>query len=204
MSSAGLHGFFDIQQSPSVRSPAPTFQRDSNKRPTAIELDEHPWGKKHNGPPSSEPQTPMEVQLPSGMQSPMEPTTPKTPNELEMSRPPSPRRDEAVGPVQSWHNPPMNKWRVLSCCLIYFGNGINDSATGALIPYMETHYHIGYAVMSLIFVGQAAGFIFAAFFNDTVLDKIGRARMLMTAEGVMLAAYVMLVCTPPFGVVIVA
>lgn len=69
---------------------------------------------------------------------------------------------------------------------------------------METHYHIGYAVMSLIFVGQAAGFILAAFFNNIVLGKIGRARMLMAAEVVMLTSYIILVCTPPYPAVIVA
>jgi hypothetical protein len=53
--------------------------------------------------------------------------TPKTPNELEMSRPPTPKQDEAVGLVQTWNNPPMNKWRILCCCLIYFGNGLNDA-----------------------------------------------------------------------------
>lgn len=53
--------------------------------------------------------------------------TPKTPNELEMSRPPTPRQDGAVGLVQTWNNPPMNKWRILCCCMIYFGNGLNDA-----------------------------------------------------------------------------
>ncbi|KAF2268829.1 MFS general substrate transporter [Lojkania enalia] len=130
--------------------------------------------------------------------------TPKSPNELENSRLPSPRREEAVNMMQSWNNPPMNKWRILCCCFIYFGNGINDSVPGALIPYMETYYHIGYAIMSLIFVGQAAGFVLAAFFNDIILDRIGRATMLMTAETIMIISYIILVCTPPYPAVVVA
>ena len=69
---------------------------------------------------------------------------------------------------------------------------------------METHYTIGYAIVSMIFVGQAAGFIIAAFFNNAILRKLGRAKMLMLAEALMVAAYVMLVCTPPYPVVVIA
>lgn len=69
---------------------------------------------------------------------------------------------------------------------------------------MEVHYNIGFAVMSLIFVGQAIGFILAAFFNNTILSKLGRAKMLMAAELVMIVAYVILVCAPPYPAVIVA
>jgi MFS family permease len=67
---------------------------------------------------------------------------------------------------------------------------------------METHYHIGFAIMSLIFVGQAAGFIVAAFFNNVLLSKMGRAKMLMASVAVMIIAYVILVCTPPYAAII--
>lgn len=69
---------------------------------------------------------------------------------------------------------------------------------------METHYHIGFAVMSLIFVGQAIGFLLAACFNNALLSFLGRAKMLMVAELIMIGAYIMLVCTPPYPAVIAA
>lgn len=77
------------------------------------------------------------------------------------------------------------------------------TATGALIPYMETHYNINYAIVSLIFVGQALGFIIAAFFNNAILRLLGRAKMLMLAEAVLVGTYVLLVCTPPYPAVVV-
>jgi predicted MFS family arabinose efflux permease len=58
--------------------------------------------------------------------------------------------------------------------------------------------------MSIVFVGQAAGFIIAAFFNNALLSKIGRAKMLMAAEAILLVSYVILVCTPPYPAVVVA
>lgn len=122
MASAGLHGLFDIQSGRPVASPPATHQKNNSKirqAPSNIELDDLAFGKRYNGPSGSGAQTPAEV--PSGTQ------TPKTPHELEMSRPTSPSRNEAVGLMQSWNNPPINKWRILCCCLIYFNNGINDS-----------------------------------------------------------------------------
>lgn len=128
MASASFHSLFEIQHSPStsdnISSPPATLQKGRVQAPTAIELDDYVFGKRYNGP-DSLPQTPMEGR--SGTQDPVEQFMPKSPNELESSRPSSPKREEAASLVQSWNNPPMNKWRVLSCCVIYLGNGINDS-----------------------------------------------------------------------------
>ncbi|PSN62329.1 MFS general substrate transporter [Corynespora cassiicola Philippines] len=204
--SSALHGFFDIQPTSTLASPAATHQKNQILRrdaPTGIELDGLAFGQKYNGPAGKPgPQTPGEMT--SGAQTPYGGTAPMSPNELEISRPPSRSRDDAVGLMQTWNNPPMNKWRILCCCLIYFGNGINDSVVGALIPYMEVHYHIGYAIMSMVFVGQAAGFIIAAFFNNTLLNYLGRAKTLVLSELIMLSGYIMLATTPPYPVVIIA
>jgi len=58
-----------------------------------------------------------------------------------MSRPASPTTNEndGVDALQSFASPPMNRFRMLSVCLINFGNGLSDSAPGALIPYIEKH-----------------------------------------------------------------
>ena len=121
-----------------------------------------------------------------------------------MSRPPSPKNDDAADVVQTLSNPPMNKYRLLSACFMCFGNGINDSAPGALIPYMEKDYRIGYAIVSLIFVTNAVGFISAAPITHFLHAKLGRAKMLVLSEALMIAAYIMLVCTPPFPVVVLS
>ncbi|KAF1919531.1 major facilitator superfamily domain-containing protein [Ampelomyces quisqualis] len=188
-----LHSIFDIHPSSKVASPAPTYQQ-SNKQPENlrnvgilpdIELDHFPTSKGSSKPPI-------------GAQ------TPRTPNELEMSRPPTPRHDDAVGLMRTWNNPPMTKWRILSCCLIYFANGMNDSVVGALIPYMETYYSISYSIMSLVFIGTAIGFVIAAFFTDAILGKLGRAKTLVLGDVIQLCAYIVLVCTPPYPLVVVA
>ncbi|THY72121.1 MFS general substrate transporter [Aureobasidium pullulans] len=129
-------------------------------------------------------------------------TASKTPNELEMSRPSSPT--EAAEFVPSWSFPAKNKYRVSAICLVYLANGLTDASAGALIPYMEKQYGIGYAIVSLIFITNAIGFITAAFFTDLTLEKLGRAKACMLSEVLLIVGYVILVCTPPFPVVVVA
>lgn len=129
---------------------------------------------------------------------------PTTPDDLEASPPHSPITDNGTAIVPSFWYPVMNKWRVLAACLIYFGNGINDAVNGALIPSMEEHYNIGYAVVSLIFVANAAGFLLAAPTSNAIASALGRSKCLMLSETMMLVGYVMIVCTPPFPVVVVA
>lgn len=69
---------------------------------------------------------------------------------------------------------------------------------------MERDYNIGYAIVSLIFVTNAVGFITTAFGSDVVHSKLGRARTLMLSETIITVGYVIIVCTPPFAVVVVA
>lgn len=53
---------------------------------------------------------------------------PRTPHELETNGSLSSLRpDDAVNVVQSWKDPAMNKWRILSACVVCFANGCNDS-----------------------------------------------------------------------------
>lgn len=126
--------------------------------------------------------------------------------DLEMSRPatPSNEPDGSVEALQGIWDPYMNRFRLLSACLMNFGNGLNDSAPGALIPYMEKHYDIGYAMVSLIFVGNAIGFITAAVFLDSLRERLGRAKTLAFAQLLMLAGYIPVVCTAPFPVIVVS
>lgn len=65
-------------------------------------------------------------------------------------------------------------------------------------------YNIGYAVVSMIFVSIAFGFIAAAFFVSRVTKRYGHSKALMLAEFLRFAGFVTLVCRPPFPVTVVA
>ncbi|RYP70382.1 hypothetical protein DL771_005503 [Monosporascus sp. 5C6A] len=121
----------------------------------------------------------------------------------EMSAPSTPAEPaDAFEALPSFLDPPMNKFRVASCCMINLMGGLTDSAPGALIPYMETHYNIGYAVVSLIFIGNALGFIVAAPLVESIRLRLGRARALGLSQLCVMCGYIPIVCTAPFPVAV--
>ena len=141
MASHAFGAFIDVESSSSSTHqdahtipivPQKVFERTYHsvplpQGPNAIELDSLQWGAKLNGPRGE-----------SGHNTPSGAQTPRA-TDLEMSRPTTPREDEQDGveTAQSFSNPPINRFRMLSVCLLNFGNGLNDSAPGALIPYIE-------------------------------------------------------------------
>lgn len=195
MASAAFGSVFNIQQS-RIQDPPAVLRKDALTLPfppSAYELDQLSWGNRYNGPPVG----PASPGTPKGAQ------TPVSPNELELSRPPSPEAHAVVEITQSLTNPPMNKWRFTVACSMCFGCGLNDSAAGALIPYMEVDYSIGYAIVSLIFIANAIGFIGAALWTHALQVRFGRAKVLVLAEIFLTVGYIMLVCNSPFPVVVV-
>ncbi|KAK3392374.1 major facilitator superfamily domain-containing protein [Sordaria brevicollis] len=134
--------------------------------------------------------------------------------ELEdQSRPGTPNADslndetansDSVEALQSIMQPYMNRWRLLAMCLINLSNGMSDSAPGALIPSMEEYYNIGYAVVSLIFVGNALGFIAGAFFVDAIRERLGRAKTLAVGQFLMALGYIPMVATAPYPAIVVS
>ena len=156
--------------------------------PAVHELDELRWGRKLTGPSKTDCIS----------------SAPVTPRELEQSAPPTPKHDNAVDLVPSVSHPRMNRWRVAGCCLTFFTTGVNDSAPGALIPYLEKDYKIGYAIVSLIFITNALGFISAAPSVQAIQSRWGRARAYMIAAGLMALGYIVLVCNPPFPAVVIS
>lgn len=201
-----LGNLFDIEDPKRVTTPPLSRKKSASIRtpPSDQELDDLIFGDRASAP-QTHPSTPKSGSEHAASSRPTSShtgvQTPATPSELEgaiANNNSTADGGPAHPAIQTFWNPPMNKWRVLCACLVYFGNGLSDSAPGALIPYMETFYSIGYAIVSLIFVANAVGFVSAAFCTDgLLLARLGRARTLVVSELIMLAGYVILVCTPP-------
>jgi len=181
MASHSYGHFISIENSFPITDPPPVLKKHAHALPdlpTAFELDELSRSTDRHGP--SLPPTP------SGAQ---------TPTDLEMSRPPSPIH-ESVEVMQTLTNPPINKYRLFSACLMNFGNGLNDAAPGALIPYLEKDYSINYAIVSLIFVTNAIGFISAAPIAAILQTRLGRAKTLSMAQAIITGRSFLNSCHP--------
>ncbi|KAF2993191.1 hypothetical protein E8E14_000584 [Neopestalotiopsis sp. 37M] len=96
----------------------------------------------------------------------------------------------------------MNKYRFGALCVQTFLAGLTDSAPGALIPYMEKYYNIGYAVVSLIFISNAVGYIIAAPFVTALQTRLGRAKALALCDLLIVAGFIPLVVAAPFPAVV--
>ncbi|KAK9465343.1 major facilitator superfamily domain-containing protein [Lipomyces arxii] len=99
---------------------------------------------------------------------------------------------------------PQNKYRLLVACWILVGLGLNDGAPGAILPYMEEHYHINYAVVSMIWMANSIGFIVTACLCNWLYARIGRVGLLTLGPGLLVLMYAMIVGAPPFPVIVVA
>ncbi|EIM87901.1 MFS general substrate transporter [Stereum hirsutum FP-91666 SS1] len=62
--------------------------------------------------------------------------------------------------------------------------GWNGGATGALIPYIEEAYNIGYARVAILFVSTFLGYAAAAAASGTLARKIGFGRALLVAVAI--------------------
>jgi fucose permease len=194
MAVQALGSFVNFEES-QIRDSTSARQKDA-PTPSNYELDGLSWGTRYTGPITSPPPA-------ATVKTPRTPEIGTPPNEENISRPQTPRPQAAVEITQSLSNPPMNRWRFLIACIQCACNGINDSAAGALIPYMETDYSIGYAIVSLIFIANAIGFIGAAPFTHALQARFGRAKVLVFAEILLVTGYTMVVIRPPFPVVVV-
>ncbi|CAG7918989.1 unnamed protein product [Penicillium olsonii] len=194
MATSGLNPFIEIESSPQITSPLPAAHRNeqgTTQASAGYELDEILPAK------DSTRVTSKSAALSSAC-----PPSP-SPSELERRLSTPEAADEASTwavdrTATSWKT----KWRMLSICLISLGSGMNDSAPGALIPYIEEHYNIGYAVVSLIFVTNALAFILAAPLTHSIEHMLGRSRSYALALSVQAVGYVVIICQPPFPAVV--
>ncbi|UPK93817.1 hypothetical protein LCI18_004752 [Fusarium solani-melongenae] len=108
---------------------------------------------------------------------------------------------QAVEQTPSVWDPPINKFRLAAVCLSGLLNGFSDAGAGAVIPYMQAYYDIGYAVVSLVFVGQALGFMFAAVFLDSLRTKFGRANVLAIGNISLILGYVPVAVAAPYPLI---
>lgn len=195
MTTSNLGAFLEIESSSNIASPPPAvrkIQQDVSQRPPSYKLrDLQPHDSSALAPTEPVTQTPPSSSSP-------------TPSVLEnrLSTLQADEHEAAEWAPDRTSTSSKTKWRLLSCCLISLGNGMNDSAPGALIPYMEKHYDIGYAVVSLIFVTNALGFISAAPFAHALEHRLGRWKSYAFAMALLAVSYAIIICQPPFPVVV--
>lgn len=105
--------------------------------------------------------------------------------------------------LMSIKNPPRNLWRVATSCLWACSAGFSDAAPGALLPSIEKHYNIGYAIVSLIWILNALGYIFVAMLSHKIQPWFGKQKSMCLCCCCSLIMYALVSSAVPFPVVVV-
>ncbi|KAH6900034.1 putative MFS transporter [Thelonectria olida] len=76
--------------------------------------------------------------------------------------------------------------------------GMNDAATGALIPYIKPAYNVGLLFVAIVYLVNFCGWLVAAFTNVHISARLGMGGTLVVGSTCQLIAYALNFWKPPF------
>ncbi|KAI8712424.1 MFS domain-containing protein [Fusarium sp. LHS14.1] len=76
--------------------------------------------------------------------------------------------------------------------------GMNDAATGALIPYIQPGYDVGLLAVAILYLVNFSGWFLAAFTNVHLASRLGMGGTLVIGASIQLIAYALTFWKPPF------
>ncbi|KAI0325924.1 MFS general substrate transporter [Cubamyces sp. BRFM 1775] len=85
-------------------------------------------------------------------------------------------------------------------CWALFLAGWNDASTGPLLPRIQSVYHVGFAVVSLIFVFNCVGFVTGAAANVWLTDRLGFGTVMVIGSLSQIVGYALEAPAPPFPI----
>ncbi|CAE6424734.1 unnamed protein product [Rhizoctonia solani] len=90
---------------------------------------------------------------------------------------------------------------LLGSCMGVFAVGVNDTATGANLPSIQEHYHLPYAVVSLVFLAGFGGYLISCVLNSMLQSAIGTRGVLLMAGFWYAIGSLLIAFAPPFPAV---
>ncbi|KAJ9197708.1 hypothetical protein DTO164E3_5562 [Paecilomyces variotii] len=105
---------------------------------------------------------------------------------------------------KAWNQSSTSIVRTLATFWSFALMGANDSAQGALMPYLETWYGLSYTTVSLIFLAPLAGSVIAAFLSSRIHFRLGQRGLAFIAGSCHITAYTITAFHPPYPVVVFA
>ncbi|KAM0425968.1 hypothetical protein ACHAPT_008907 [Fusarium lateritium] len=76
--------------------------------------------------------------------------------------------------------------------------GMNDAATGALIPYIQPGYNVRLLAVAILYLVNFSGWFLAAFTNVHLASRLGMGGTLVIGASIQLIAYALDFWKPPF------
>ncbi|KAA8911295.1 major facilitator superfamily domain-containing protein [Sphaerosporella brunnea] len=122
------------------------------------------------------------------------------PSDEERSHPSSPHEEPPEGAVV--FTPPnvsSVKWQLLSMNFSIFLGGINDAATGALVPYLQPAYSVGLLFIAVVYLVNFLGWSIAALTNVHLTARLGTGGVMLLGGTLQLLAHALQFWKPPFA-----
>ncbi|KIM86005.1 hypothetical protein PILCRDRAFT_816545 [Piloderma croceum F 1598] len=86
----------------------------------------------------------------------------------------------------------------ISLCYSLFLAGWNGGTTGPLLPRIQEVYHVGFAIVSLIFVFAYVGSMSGAFLNFAITDRLGFGKVMVLGSLFQTVSYCLEASALPF------
>lgn len=96
-----------------------------------------------------------------------------------------------------------NIWRISAACIWLFLLGYNDGAPGVFLPNMEEQYNISYGVVSLVWLGNALGFIIVASLAHKISVWFGKLKSIPLGCCLMIIMYILVLTGTKFPVIVI-
>lgn len=106
--------------------------------------------------------------------------------------------------IMTSRNPPKNLLRIISIFIWEITCGFSDAAPGAILPYMEESYGLTYTTVSLIWMSNAAGFIFIACVSHKLQAWLGKSKILTFGTCCSIIMYAIVLSGTLFPVIVAA
>lgn len=106
--------------------------------------------------------------------------------------------------LEKWHSPRINMYRSFATFWCFLTMGANDAAYGALIPYLESYYHLSYLVVSLVFLSPFVGYTLAAILNQRLHIKLGQRGVALIGPSCHIVSYIINCVHPPYPVLVIS
>ncbi|CAI6247139.1 unnamed protein product [Periconia digitata] len=110
---------------------------------------------------------------------------------------------QASDPEEQWNKPSINFWRTMAAFWSFVVMGSNDSAYGALIPYLQEYYDLTFVVISLIFLSPLVGYTASALLNNEIHLRFGQRGVAFISPACHLVAYIVIAVHPPYPVLVI-
>lgn len=98
---------------------------------------------------------------------------------IQFTNPSLPDQIDIGKPIMTLKTPHRNVYRVLATYGWGLAAGMTDGVIGSLLPFIEKHYDVNYAVVSTLWLGTAIGFIVVGLFGHLIDAKLGKCKSLL-------------------------